>query len=315
MRILLTGATGFVGSHLLEGLLKDEHSVCVAKRSWSDIRRISSFIDCCSVYNLDETAISQIFDEQQIDCVIHCATYYGRNDRDCMKNVEANLLFPLELLSIGREKGMKYFINTDSFFGKQIEAECDLDKDLYMYGYTLSKTQFRQWGHMFAVKYGVSFINMKLEHVYGKGDDESKFIPYILKKMRKNVPLIDLSAGMQKRDFVHISDVVNAYRTVIAHLADGNVKVYGEYGVGTGRMWSLREFVEIIHDAVESTSTLNWGAIPMKKGEIMQSRADNLTLRELGWKPQIVEKTEIEHMFRGGGIFYSLYPSPLREAV
>ena len=121
MRILLTGATGFVGSHILEGFLNDQHEVYIVKRSYSNTERIQHVLDKCIVYNLDESDIKEIYAETSIDCVVHCATYYGRNDRECMKNLESNLLFPLELISLGIENGVKYFINTDSFFGNQIE--------------------------------------------------------------------------------------------------------------------------------------------------------------------------------------------------
>ena len=297
MRILMTGATGFVGSHVLEGLLKDGHSVCVLKRSYSNVERIKDVISQCIVYNLDEMSIAQIYDQQSIDCVVHCATYYGRNDRECMRNIETNLLFPLELLSIGYEKGVKYFINTDTFFGNQITKEEDLNRELYMYGYTLSKVQFRQWGRMFASKYGMRFINMKLEHVYGEKDGKDKFIPYILSACSQNESVIDLGDGTQLRDFVHISDVVNAYRIVIANLESYGGESYTEYGVGTGKMWSIREFVEIIHESVDSTSMLNWGAIPMRRGEVMRSKADNSKLIKLGWTPKIVKKSDIECVF------------------
>ena len=313
MRILLTGATGFVGSHILKALLQDGHEVHIVKRSYSNTERIKNVLDECTVYNLDEMAIQQIYEEASIDCVVHCATYYGRNDRECMKNIESNLLFPLELLSLGSENGVKYFINTDSFFGNQIENEEDLDKDLYMYGYTLSKTQFRQWGHMFAEKYRTRFINMKLEHVYGAGDGDSKFIPYIWKACSQNVPTIALSMGTQRRDFVHVSDVVSAYRVVISGLESGNETGYVNYEVGTGREWSLREFVEIIHEAVCSTTHLEWGAIPMKPGELMYSKADNAKLVKLGWTPKIVEPAEIKRVFGGRSIITLL--SPLGKAV
>lgn len=301
MQILMTGATGFVGSHVLEGLIKDGHSVCILKRSFSSIERIKDVIDQCIVYNQDEMSIAQIYEKQPIDCVVHCATHYGRNDRECMKNVETNLMFPLELLSVGCEKGIRYFINTDSFFGNQIAREQDLDRELYMYGYTLSKTQFRQWGHMFAAKFGIKFINMKLEHVYGEKDDENKFIPYILNACLQNKPLIALSNGTQLRDFVHISDVVNAYRIVITNLESYIEEAYTEYGVGTGKMRSVREFVEMVHESVGSTSILDWGAIPMKIGEMMQSKADNSRLYNLGWIPKIVEKKDIEYIFSAKG--------------
>ena len=163
MNILLTGATGFVGSYMLEALLEAGHTIAVVKRSFSQVDRIKNHLEECKVYDLDKIEIEKIYEENMIECIVHCATYYGRDDRQCIKNIESNLLFPLQMLSLGMEHGVRHFINTDSFFANQIETDQDLDQKLYMCGYTLSKRQFRQWGRMFVSNYGIDFINMKEE--------------------------------------------------------------------------------------------------------------------------------------------------------
>ncbi|MDE6968729.1 MAG: NAD-dependent epimerase/dehydratase [Eubacterium sp.] len=303
MRILLTGATGFVGSHILKALLADHHSVCILIRKYSKPDRIRDVIENCPVYSLDTAVPEQIFGENQIDCVVHCATCYGRNHREYMQNMTSNMLFPMELLCCAVDHGVKYFMNTDTFFCKQIVRESDLDRDVYMSGYTLSKMQFRQWGRVLASEYGIRFVNMKLEHVYGEDDSVGKFIPYVVNQCRNNVPVIKLSSGMQKRDFIHISDVTDAYRTVISGLQNPAENNYVEYGVGTGRMRSLKEFVELIHTAVRSSTVLDWGKVNLRPGELMQSEADNSALIKLGWHAKIMEDSDIRKVFEspGGG--------------
>ena len=301
MKILLTGATGFVGSHVLEALLKDKHSVCLLKRSFSDIRRVQELIGQCIVYNLDKIALEEIYEENQIDCIVHCATHYGRSNKEYDKNIDANLSFPLKLLCLGAEKGVKYFINTDTFSSKQFICEESLDGDIYMSGYTLSKVHFRQWGRMIAAQYGIKFINMRLEHVYGDGDSEGKFVPYVLKVCSSNEESLALSKGSQLRDFIHISDVVNAYRAVIENLEKEDGVTYKTYEVGTGKMRSLRDFVELLHDIVHSTTILKWGERPMGKGELMQSKADNTELLKIGWHPLIVENEDIRLIMKKHG--------------
>lgn len=301
MRVLLTGATGFVGSHLLRGLLRDGHEVCVVKRSYSDVWRIKGLLGECHVYDLDQVGIGQIYGGFPAECVVHCATYYGRGDTEYVRNVNSNLLFPLELLEAGYREGARYFLNTDSFFSGQYTSEQGLDQGLYLGGYVLSKVQFRQWGRLFSGRYGMGFVNMKLEHVYGAMDDGDKFIPYVEKRCRENIPSIALSEGRQVRDFVHVSDVVDAYRAVLSHLERCGGPGYMEYGVGTGKTRSLREFVGLIHRAVHSKTRLDFGALPMKEGELMYSRADNLGLKEIGWEPKVVSDHDIEQKFGGGG--------------
>lgn len=301
MKILLTGATGFVGSYILKTLLADHHSVCIVVRKYSKSDRIRDVVEKCIVYRQDTAAPERIFSENRIDCVIHCATCYGRNGKEYMQNITSNLLFPVELLCCAAEHGVKYFVNTDTFFGRQIVSESDLDRGVYMSGYTLSKMQFRQWGRVLAAENGIQFINMKLEHVYGEGDSSGKFIPYVAGQCRNNVPVIKLSSGMQKRDFIHISDVADAYRIVISGLDHSSDNHYVEYEVGTGRMRSLKEFVELIHAAVHSSTVLDWGKINMRSGELMQSKADNSALLKLGWQAKILEDTDIKKVFGNSG--------------
>lgn len=297
MNILLTGATGFVGSYILDKLINDGHFVCILKRSYSDVRRIERFLGQCTQCNIDEATMQYIFERHSFDCIVHCATFYGRSGKECLKNIETNLLFPLQLLMAGAEGGVKYFINTDSFFTKQMDSEKSFDREQYMYGYTLSKVHFRQWGRMLSKQYGIHFINMQLEHVYGEGDSDNKFVPYIVKECSSNTASVMLSEGSQLRDFIHISDVAEAYRTVISHLGSSINATYTSYEVGTGKTRSLREFVELIHKALNSTTILNWGKIPMRKGELPESKADITGLAALGWKPRIVEDEDIQHIF------------------
>lgn len=297
MKILLTGATGFVGSYVLEGLLADGHILYLAKRSFSKTDRIKNFLKECKTYNIDQIPLEEIYKDNSIECLVHCATYYGRDDKEYIKNVESNLLFPLKLMNCGIKYGVRNFVNTDSFFCNQIKSEMDLSKVFYMSGYTLAKEQFRQWGEMLSTKHGVNFINLKLEHAYGEKDDMNKFVPYVIEQCRNNIPILDLSEGNQERDFVYVRDVANAYRVVVNSLIGQTIKGYVEYGVGTGRVMKLREFVEIIHKALKSDTLLNWGAISTHEGEIITSRADNVSLKRLGWMPDIVENEQIEHVF------------------
>jgi len=302
MNILLTGATGFVGSHILPMLLESGHSVCVTIRNVSHLNHIESLVKQCVVCNIDTTSIEQIYKRNKIHCVIHCATFYGRADTEYLENVESNLLFPMRLLVAGIEQGVRYFINTDTFFTKQLKEPGDCSRQFYMHGYTLSKWQFAQWGRILAQSKGIVFVNMLLEHVWGDGDKKDKFIPFVTEKCQNTTAVIKLSTGMQRRDFIHVSDVVTAYKVVLENLYKLSSNAFVEYGVGSGRTRTLREFTEIIYKAVHGTALLEWGAIPMRTGEIMESCADNTELIKIGWEPRIVSNESINKIILVGGI-------------
>jgi len=96
--VLLTGANGFLGSHLLEALLGQGYKVVILKRSTSNLWRIEHLLEHVKTYDVDTQSLNHAFEEQQIDCLIHLACHYGRNTDPLHLMVESNLLYGLKLL-------------------------------------------------------------------------------------------------------------------------------------------------------------------------------------------------------------------------
>src|SRR6185369_1190779 len=98
MRILLTGATGYLGSHLAQALVEQGHQVIVLKRSFSDTRRLAGISSRLVMYDLDRCGLDDPFREYApLDAVVHAATVYGRNGESAADLVGANLVFPLQV--------------------------------------------------------------------------------------------------------------------------------------------------------------------------------------------------------------------------
>ena len=116
--ILLTGATGFLGSHILDKLVKNGYNVAILKRSWSDTWRINHLLSQIKVFNLDLTSLEEIFQSIRPEYIVHLATLYSKFDSDVDLDSmhKANVLFPVELLEVGIKYGLKGFINTGTFF-------------------------------------------------------------------------------------------------------------------------------------------------------------------------------------------------------
>lgn len=271
MKILLTGATGFLGSHLVKTLLKEGHQIIIFKRSFSDPRRIADILPQISAYDLDVCGIEKPFSEHdKIDAVIHTATCYGKRNETAGAVMEANTVFPLKLLETAASAGTPHFINTDTVL------------DRYVALYAMSKKHFSEWGKLFAETGKIRFVNVRMENFYGPGDDESKFITRIIKDCLKNVPEIKLTPGEQKRDFIHIDDAVSAYPVILRGLPECG-DPYSEFDVGSGKSVSIREFAQTVRDLAGSTTRLNFGALPRRRHEPMESRADTSPLAALGW--------------------------------
>jgi nucleoside-diphosphate-sugar epimerase len=127
---------------------------------------------------------------------------------------------------------------------------------------------------------------MKLEHMYGLKDGQSKFIPWLLSQFKKDVSCIKLTSGEQKRDFIHVKDVVSAYLTVLNHTS--KLSGFNEFDVGTGRLTTIKNLVEKIKDICEAKKTkLAFGALDYREGEMMTVKVNNKPLLDLGWKPEI----------------------------
>jgi len=286
MKILITGATGFLGSHLVKMVLKNGYEVVVVKRKLSDMWRLKDIKGNYNVYNIDEVSIDSIFEcERNIGAVIHCATDYGRDGKPINKMLDSNVLFPVELLETAVNYKVKCFINTDSFFNVNLSIDEFLKENRYLSVYTLSKRHFNEWGRLIALHDNIKFINMKLEHVYGENDSLNKFVPSIIDKCIKNVPCIDLTNGEQSRDFIYVNDVVSAYLVILKSINTLGNENYYEFEIGKGHALKVKDFVKLIKEVTNSSSILNFGAIAKMQTEVEYSEANIHYLEKFGWKP------------------------------
>lgn len=273
-RILLTGVTGFLGSHLAKELLTAGYEVVALKRKSSSLHRVESIISEIDFFDIEGLDFDQLFrDCGKIDTIIHTATCYGRNNESVTEIFAANTEFPLRLLDAGKRAGVEAFLNTDTI----------LDK--YLNLYALSKNQLLQWGKFFALHEKMRFGNIRLEHFYGPDDESTKFSAYVINSCLGNMPELRLTKGEQRRDFIYIDDVVSAYMVLLEKMDSFN-SVFVEFDVGSGRSVSIREFVETVHRITASKTHLDFGALPYREGEVMHSEADLTELAALGWRCQ-----------------------------
>jgi len=123
---------------------------------------------------------------------------------------------------------------------------------------------------------------LKLEQFYGAGDDSSKFATYIIRNCIKNTPLLNLTKGEQRRDFIHVDDVVSAF-TLLMQRKESYDAFFSEFYIGSGKSIPIRQFVETVHQITNSKTVLAFGEIPYREGELMSSNNDISRLKSLGW--------------------------------
>ena len=269
--ILLTGSTGFLGSHLLNKLVKNNNSITCLKRESSDLWRVKKLVAKVAWAGIESTDLHQLLLEKKIDYIIHCATDYGRKQVNPIETIEANLVLPLRLLHASSETNVSAFINTDTILDKRINH------------YSLSKSQFVEWLRYYSNDYVV--INLAIEHFYGANDDVSKFASFIISELINNEKKgIDLTEGLQKRDFIHINDVTEAFLILINNIPSLKKNFY-HFEVGSNELISIRDFVTLVKKLCNNTNTsLNFGTLPYRNNEVMSTNVDTSFLKSLGWE-------------------------------
>ncbi len=268
--IVITGATGYLGSRLVKRLLENGYKIHVVKRPSSIINEISSLSDNIFFYDSNPESLDTLFKKNDIDLVIHTATLYGRKGETISQIKEANLDFPFSILERAIDAEVPYFINTGTSLPYLTNQ------------YSLFKHQFAECLEFFSKR--IVSINILLEHFYGPNDDESKFISNMINKMRRNVPEIPLTLGTQSRDFIYIDDVLDAYILIINKIS--RFKFFNNVPLGTGKAETIRSVVETIKEISNSISHLNFGAIDMRDNELLKSDADISVLKQLNWYPK-----------------------------
>ena len=290
MTILLTGSTGFLGSALLEKLLERDDDVIAIKRSTSSTARVAHCLSNpkLKMLDIDKEEPLKLFKEYRIDTIIHAATEYGRGKTPLRDIINANILLPLQLAELGIEYGTRCFINTDSFFNKAGYSYSNLPN------YSLSKKSLLIWLDKLADD--LKIVNVVLEHVYGPGDSSSKFVENIIRQVGINqVPHVSLTHGHQRRDFIFVDDVVQAYLKIVDYGRSNEFRLE-QFEIGTGASMQVRDFVDQIKLASRSNTSLGYGEIPYRSDEIMSSQADIKSISSLGWRPTYSPDDGIKHI-------------------
>jgi nucleoside-diphosphate-sugar epimerase len=189
----------------------------------------------------------------------------------------------MKVMEIARNFGVKYFYNFDTYFNSS--------KGIYSYlsEYTLTKKQFSEWGLYYSKKFEIQFINIRLEHLYGPEDGGAKFIPWLIGRCFDGSKIINLTEGEQLRDFLYVSDAVNAVALLIKNQSIFDPH-YQCIGLGSGSLTSIKELALMVHALTKSKGVLCFGGLDYRENELMSSFSDAAKFRALGWYP----KTSLE---------------------
>lgn len=292
MNCLVTGGAGFIGSNLVDALLREGHSVAVIDNESSDAH--DQFYWNGQAYNYkynvcDYIMCSEVFERHSPDVVFHIAAEARIQPciEDPLKAVEANVLGTATILELSRRYKVKrvMYSSTSSAYG--LINECPLKEDMpndCLNPYSVSKVAGEDLCKMYTRLYGLNTVIFRYFNVYGERQPiKGQYAPVIgifQRQKRNNENMTIVGDGEQRRDFTHVSDVVGA-NILAATKNFGEDYNFGQlYNVGTGVNYSVNEIAKML-----GGPTMNIAARP---GEARITLADNTKIkRDLGWEPRI----------------------------
>jgi UDP-glucose 4-epimerase len=286
MKSLVTGGAGFIGSNLVDRLLDLGHEVVVIDNEYSDAHDQFYWNDKAQNYKYDIRDYENtrpLYDG--VNYVFHIAAEARIQPaiENPIEAVSINSVGTVTVLQCSREAGVKrvMYSSTSSAYGMNPFPNVETQPDDCLNPYSVSKVNGEKLCKMYNDLFGLSTICFRYFNVYGERQPlKGQYAPVIgifLRQRAAGEPLTIVGDGEQRRDFTHVSDVVNA--NIMAAISNSESSAFGQvYNVGTGKNHSVNEIAEQISD-----NTVN---IPSRIGESRITLADNQKLKEtFGWSP------------------------------
>ncbi len=290
MKVLVTGGAGFIGSHIVDALIAEGHSVAVVddlstgKQNNLDTRAHFHLADI-----RDADALTQIFDEEMPDAISHQAA--KADVRESMQKpvlyADVNVLGSLNLLEQARRTGVKKFIYASTGGAVYGEPETLPVTEEHPVNpldpYGASKHHVEHYLYLYEKNYGLPYTILRYPNVYGPRQypfgEAGVIAIFAVKMLHGEQPTIN-GTGEKERDFVYVGDIARA--NLLALTKGEN----GTYNLGSGHGTSINTVFEKLHEIIRFGSDPFHG--PDKAGEVKRIYLDASKARqELEWEPEV----------------------------
>jgi len=289
-KVLITGAEGFIGRHLIDALLgyrTEIHGIYFKKLN----KNISGKVFWYKVDIRNKEKLRQLVQKIKPDFIFHLAALLVKGDKPKEINqiIETNLVGTSNLLQA--LEGIKFskliFLGSGDEYGQNKAPFRETQTPLPQSAYAFSKTAAVNLCLTYSRTLNYPIVALRPSVVYGPGQKSKMFIPSLLNTLLKNKPL-EISGGEQTRDFLYVDDLIKA----ILVAAMSNVK--GEIiNIGNGKSYQLKVIIEKAKKLIGSKSKITF--TPYRQKEIMNysfniSKAKKL----LNWQPHYTLDSGIE---------------------
>ena len=284
MKILLTGAGGFVGSHVATELLARGHEVRAVRRPGSASEAFAGIAHRVEEVQLDlfgANAASLDPLARGVDLCVHLAWYAVPGKYlAAPENVEC-VSGSLRLLRALARNGCRRAVFVGSCFEYEFGPE-PLREDGPVQPqslYAASKLATRLMGEQLARIDGIEFAWARLFYLFGPFEDRRRLVPYVVDTLLRGES-VDVTQGTQVRDFLHVADVASALVALALSQATGVVNV------GSGRPVTVRQVVSTLETLIGRPGLVRFGARPDNPTDPPHVTADNRKLvAATGWSP------------------------------
>jgi len=299
--ILVTGAAGFIGSHVVEHLLSSgEYEVYAADNFdpfYDPGVKIANLKPAGSdpYYHFTEldlrvtTApiLSKLYENIRFDSIIHLAARAGV--RPSLDNpvlyFDVNVKSTLHLLEFAKLNRIPRFLfaSSSSVYGKNPnlpwkESDAELQP---ISPYAASKVSAEQLGKVYAHLYGMHFISLRLFTVYGPRQRPDLAIHRFYNLIRSNQPVVLYGDGSSKRDYTYVNDICSGFLAALK-LEGGGFEIFN---LGNNRQIELPDLIRTLEKYMHEAAMIDWQ--PEQPGDVSQTYADiTKSAERLRYKPE-----------------------------
>lgn len=272
MRILLTGATGFLGSHIAETLLRHEVKLMIVKRKTSSLDYCAAFINDVQIVDLDESFwISQVCSFSP-EIIIHSAwTGVVSNYRNDWQIQLSNVEFVNSLLYIAEKCNIAKFIalGSQAEYG-EVDGIVSESEGLYpVNNYGRIKTLLSRVIGSFCDLHGIDWFWLRIFSVYGERESNQWLIPSVINKILADEKGMDFTLGQQKYAYLYVKDLAGAVAKVCFQNA-----TRGIYNISASVTIELRELIKSLRDKLNPNFELRFGTLPYRSNQSMLVQGD-----------------------------------------
>ena len=289
MNYLITGGCGFIGSNIVDRLINDGHKVTVIDNLSSDAHDEFYFNFKASYYHYSVSDYGQcadIFNRVKPDYVLHLAA--EARIQNCIEDptlaFQTNFMGTQTMLALSKKYQVKRLVlsTTSAIYGlsnigllnEEMPPDC-------LNAYSLSKYQAEQVCKMYSDMYGLDTVCLRYFNVYGLHQPiKGPYAPVLgifQRQLELKEDLTVVGDGEQTRDYVHVSDVVEANIMAATHETPLMAQIFN---VGTGNAYSVNTIARRLSDKIKYISP--------RSGEARHTLADITKIKNyFGWKPKI----------------------------